>query len=66
MAYKTLCPECGHAMKWNPSIHKHDEGCCCIANCPNCGVEFRDVYAMEWKRSEYTLPKDKRRNKNET
>lgn len=48
----TKCPECGTGLEYDSAIYDHDEGACLLADCPNCGAEVKEVYAMVYKRSE--------------
>ena len=54
MSTRTTCPECGEDLDWDVAIYDHDEGCCMIANCPGCGLEFKEIYKMTLLRCEYT------------
>lgn len=51
------CPECGGSLEYDSAIYDHDEGACLLANCPKCGAEIKEIYAMVYKRSEVHIPK---------
>ena len=47
------CPECGSKdVDIDAAIYDHDEGCCEMFTCLNCGAEVKEVYKMTYLRSE--------------
>lgn len=47
------CPECGSTnVDYDSAIYDHDEGCCMLFTCQNCGAEVKEVYKTTYLRSE--------------
>ena len=47
------CPECGSTnVHYDSAIYDHDEGCCMLFTCYDCGAEVREIYKTVYQRSE--------------
>ena len=47
------CPECGSTnVDYDSAIYDHDEGCCMLFTCHDCGAEVKEIYKTVYKRSE--------------
>ena len=47
------CPECGSTnVDYDSAIYDHDEGCCMLFTCADCGAEVKEVYRTTYLRSE--------------
>ena len=47
------CPECGSEnTDYDSAIYDHDEGCCMLFTCLDCGAEVKEVYKTTYLRSE--------------
>ena len=47
------CPECGSTdVDYDSAIYDHDEGCCMLFTCQDCGAEVKEVYKTTYLRSE--------------
>ena len=57
-----VCPECGgRNVAYDAAIYDHDEGCCMLFTCLDCGAEVEEIYTTTYQRSE-TYGKAKRGN----
>ena len=47
------CPECGSTnVDYDSAIYDHDEGCCMLFTCQDCGAEVKEIYKTTYLRSE--------------
>ena len=47
------CPECGSTnVDYDSAIYDHDEGCCMLFTCQDCGAEVKEIYKTIYLRSE--------------
>ena len=47
------CPECGSTnVDYDSAIYDHDEGCCMLFTCQDCGAEVKEIYKTVYQRSE--------------
>ena len=52
-ANQCKCPECGSTnVDYDSAIYDHDEGCCMLFTCADCGAEVKEVYKTTYLRSE--------------
>lgn len=52
-ANQCKCPECGSTnVDYDSAIYDHDEGCCMLFTCADCGAEVKEVYRTTYLRSE--------------
>lgn len=59
------CPECGSTnVDYDSAIYDHDEGCCMLFTCMDCGAEVKEVYKTTYLRSEVYGPSERRERPN--